>query len=297
MRSWLIKSVVFSILWHSPSAVAFTVEGPYRGGKNAIDHLIQSPRWVANPQSFLSAQERGLGKGLEYSFDDSLCSLTFDEPSVTCADIRNAVISVFSIWSDGHPAIQFRNVSDLVKPAFPLAALGLTDQGAEIDIFAASPEHFPLFRNKEVHGHTFYYTRKAGPFLSTNGDFIAPEGGQYQSADIRFNLANTYTLNPDSDCQNCVYFLSLALHEVGHVLGIGHPDALAEYNLDSDETPGNEIRINCHAPASGLKYSPNLDLSAVSMGFGVERPDRWLNGLSQDDLAARNALYPDCSEK
>ena len=289
--AWIIISLCLATL--SP-AFAFTVDGPRGGGADPIDHLLNAPRWAATSGSLVETGQRGLGGGLEYVVDDSLCDLRFDDESVTCEEIHNVLTAAFAVWADGHPDISFTDVTGEVSPAFPLAALGQEDQGAEIDIYAAKPSRFPPFLRSGVHGYTFYYSRASAPFLMTNGQTTAPRGGRIESVDIRFNEGSTYTMNPLSDCVQCVHFPSLALHEIGHSLGLGHPEELNQYNLDSDSLPGNPIPINCLAPETGLVHNPLIDGAAVLIGQDVQGPGRWKRGLSYDDEAARNALYPDC---
>lgn len=277
----------------SMTANAFTVEGPYRGGTDAIDHLMNSARWADGENSFVETGERGLGGGIEYTFDESLCDLRFEDDT-SCEDVKLALHEAFAMWTEGHPRLFFTDVTGLVEPAFPLAAMQRPDQGAELDIFASPPSRFPPFQRPTVHGYTFYYTRFGETLRMTNGSTMIPSGGRYESADIRFNTASLYTMDPASDCQRCVHFPSLALHEIGHVLGIGHPDELAQFNLDTDNSPENAVNIDCTNPSAGLRYLPNIDGAAIAIGKDVHSSGRWLRGPTYDDIAARDALYPHC---
>lgn len=272
----------------SLTASAFTVEGPRGGGKMPIDHFINSPRWAMNTASLIETNERGFGGGVEYAIDESLCDLKFDE-DVSCAEIKAAFRSALEKWSDGHPILTFTDVSGKLDPAFPLAALGNTGQGAEIDVFASTPSQFPPFLNRSVHGYTMIYSRPVQAFKATNGKVISPGDGRLESADIRFNTATLYTLDANSDCRACVHFPALALHEIGHTLGIGHPDELSEYNLSAPVTG-----VDCTNPLNNLAPSSQLELSAIAIGQEVGTGRKWKQGLTQDDLAARDALYPDC---
>lgn len=276
---------------------AFTVEGPKGGGKTALDHFLNAPRWIANTDSLITSGTRGLGGGLEYVLDDSLCELQFVETDLTCEDIKSAFRQALAVWSEGHPDLNFTDVSSEVRASFPLAALGETDQGAEIDVFAARPAQFPPFLNSATHAFTFFYTKQGGAYRSTNGRIIAPSDGWIESADIRFSTTTRYTLGPTTDCQPCISFPALALHEIGHALGIGHADEMPQYNLDTDSMPGNAMHIDCQQPENGLKNIPDIDGNAISIGQNVGHWEQWQRGLSFDDLAARNALYPNCNIK
>jgi len=91
-----------------------------------------------------------------------------------------------------------------------------------------------------------------------------------------------------------VHFPSLLLHEISHALGIGHPEEKVHLNLDTDKIPGNEIVIDCEVPGRGLIVATEYDGAAVAHGQDVQGPGRWRRGLSWDDVAARDALYPHC---
>ena len=61
--------------------MGFVVEGPRGGGRDALDHLERAPRWALSTGILVDTQARGLGGGLEYSIDDSLCGLRFIDAS------------------------------------------------------------------------------------------------------------------------------------------------------------------------------------------------------------------------
>ena len=46
--------------------------------------------------------------------------------------------------------------------------------------------------------------------------------------------------------------------------------------------------------SEGLKFSPRISGAAVALGRDVQGPGRWRRGLTWDDVAARDALYPHC---
>ena len=69
-RSFLIFAFVFAIIL---PATAFVVEGPRRPAVSAKAHLATAPRWGNSRSAFLQSGERGLGGGLEYVVDDSIC--------------------------------------------------------------------------------------------------------------------------------------------------------------------------------------------------------------------------------
>ena len=271
----------------------FVVEGPRGGGVDAKDHLDRAPRWSATQNSLSRSGERGLGGGLEYAIDDSLCGLSFID-GADCGDISDAIAEALEIWSSGHPSLSFTDITGEVTPGFRLAALGQTGQGAEIDFFGQTGREFPPFLNRQTTGYTIFYERpEAGPVRLTNGE-IAPHAAAIESADVRVNASRCYYIDTEQGRPDCLHFPSIILHEIGHALGIGHPEDNPRYNLDSDTRPQTPVKIDCTAPSKGLFMSPFYDGAAVLVGRDVQGPGRWRRGLTADDVAARDALYPDC---
>lgn len=272
-------------------AAAFVVEGPRDGASGALDNLDRAPRWGLTAGSLVASGERGLGGGLEYAIDDSVCALSFIDGS-TCDDVRAAIAAALARWSEGHPGINFRDVSGTVEPAYPLAAAGWDAQGAEIDFLAVDGLDFPAFRDSRVTGYTLFYERPAEGLVLTNGQVLSGLVGRIESADVRINAGRCYYIDLAQARRDCVHFPSLLLHEIGHALGIGHPDDRMAFNLARREADGV---VDCRDPRTGLVVEPAVNGSAVMIGQDVQGPGRWKRGLSGDDMAARDALYPHCA--
>ncbi|MEL7128030.1 MAG: DUF4189 domain-containing protein [Pseudomonadota bacterium] len=290
----LCLGILCLLLFGGIEADAFVVEGPKEKAPSAKAHLDRAPRWGLSAGSLVDAGERGLGGGLEYAVDDSVCQMRFVDGS-TCLEIKAALQDALDRWASGHPSLRFVDVTGQVDPAFPLAALGTSAQGAEIDFFGSAPEAFPPFQNTSITGYALFYERPQASLVLTNGQIAKGPIGRIESADVRFNTSYCFYIDPLFDAlDNCVHFPSLVLHEVSHALGIGHPEEAVQFNLDSDQVRGNEIKIDCLAPSEGLVVMPDYDGAAVAHGQDVQGPGRWRRGLTWDDVAARDALYPHC---
>ncbi len=272
--------------------MAFVVEGPRGGGVDGRDHLERAPRWGLSSGSLLATGGRGLGGGLEYSVDASVCRLRFID-GADCGAVQAAIAAALNEWASGHPALVFTDISAQVSPAIPLAQTREAGQGAEIDFFAATGEDFPPFLNPSTTGYTIFYEGDPGTVVLTNGQVLETIG-QIQSADVRFNAGRCYYLDTKQGRPECLHFPSVVLHEVGHALGIGHPDENPRFNLDIDDDPSNEMVIDCLQPSQGLRVSAAYEGAAVLIGRDVQGPGRWRRGLTWDDVAARDALYPHC---
>ncbi|MEM7660966.1 MAG: DUF4189 domain-containing protein [Pseudomonadota bacterium] len=294
MRALLLTLLLALSLGLRAPATAFVVEGPDGTAETAKDNLERAPRWPLSIGSFLESGERGLGGGLEYALDGSLCRLNFID-GATCDDARRAIQDALKVWSAGHPLIEFVDVTGRVTPDYPRRAQDNLTAGAEIDFFATSPRGFQAFSKPSINGYTVFYDEEHPSLVLTNGQIAPGPIGTITGADVHFNRSSCYYLDPSQGQTNCVHFPSLVLHEISHVLGIGHPEDRVGFNLDTDDQPGNEINIDCRAPLKGLKASANYDGASVAHGQDVHRPGRWLRGLSWDDVAARDALYPHCA--
>lgn len=290
---YIALCVAMACFMFSP-AMAFVVEGPKQTAKTAEDNLARAPRWPLSVGSMLESGERGLGGGLEYALDDSLCGLTFIDHA-DCGMVTQAVRDALAEWGSGHPAINFHDITGRLQPQFPRVPSDARIVGAEIDFFGSTPRQFRIFSNRAVNGYTVFYDVEQPSLVLTNGKIASGPISYISSADVHFNASSCYYIDPQYARETCVHFPSLVLHEISHVLGIGHPEDRIAFNLDSDDQPGNEIPIDCQAPTSGLHAVPAYDGAAVAHGHDVHRPGRWQRGLTWDDVAARDALYPHCA--
>ncbi|HAX79323.1 MAG TPA: hypothetical protein DCY88_26740 [Cyanobacteria bacterium UBA11372] len=304
IRSLIIPIVIIAsiltITIYSLPAFGFVVLPKVSNNDDIANELLIAARWTNVSKSLVNQNFRGLGGGIEYAIAPSFCSQILprfiDRPQPSCEEIQQSIQQTFDIWAQGHPILKFVNVSSLIKTQLDKTLFNLeknTDRqqffGAEIDLFALSQEViFIPFRGIAYTYSAFSLREK--PF-STNNHQI--DGGTIMSADIIFNLGKCYYLTNDSANQFCNHFTTVLLHEIGHALGLDHPDENRLHNFDTDNNPKNEIVINCQNQLQGLKPSQNIDPQAV-MNSKLEEAAPIKLALSFDDLGGRDFLYPIC---
>jgi hypothetical protein len=117
--------------------------------------------------------------------------------------------------------------------------------------------------------------------------------GAITAVDVRFNAGQCFYMDAANARAGCMHFPSVVLHEFAHVIGLDHPDEHPERNLDLDADPGNRLEVGCGAPLAELRASRRTERFAVA-NARWSGDDPWRRGLTYDDFAGRDALYPDC---
>ena len=290
-RAVLVGAV--AALGLAQAASAFVVQGPRRSTGDAVEDFRLAPRWDAGAGALIADGVRGLGGGLEYAVDDSVCGLRFlDAPD--CDDARAMIAEAARRWADGNAALRFEDVTGFVAPSPPRGRRGERVEGAESDIFAAGSRDFPRFANRAITAYTVLYSEPAALVAAPGGEVRALDG-RASSADLWINADRCYYLDPGLPAPgDCVHFGAMLQHEFSHVLGLDHPDAAPRQNLDTNLVAGDPLVFDCRDPAASLVVNPAIDRRASTIGENVHSPERWLRGLSPDDLGGRDALYPVC---
>lgn len=278
------------------AAVAFTLDDVLTNGTpdDPSDDLQDAVRWSNVLGSLVDDNVRGLGGGIEYAVDADLCdrltSRFIDTPRPSCNGILHAIRSAFDQWEAGHPTLRFVDISDRVTPTLPEQdALGSPGPlGAEVDILARSPEEFPRLTGT---GSFATFRFQSRPPVGVNGRTMP--GKSLVSSDIVLNTRSCYHLDPALAGRNCNHFESLLLHEIGHTLGLDHPNEFPARNFDTDDDPTNPIVIDCDDPARGLRPARDIDPAAV-MNSSLGQAEPVHVGLTNDDIGGRDFLYPVC---
>lgn len=291
--------VVAMLLLVCPQRVpAFSVL--FQHGSSAAELASTAARWSAEPDPF--GRGTGLHDGIQVAVEanfaanlgaDVIAGLYHVSESLITEKTEAAVRAALRMWET--PALRF-DVA-MGGPAVEGPSVGM-----EIDLFARS------FPTDTFFGYTDVSALPAAERLLTNGQRFA--GDVIVGADVYINrdrilggaqILAAYGVPLDS-LQAALQIL--IAHEVGHAIGLAHPNQATF--LDTDSDPFNVMRINPFDPFGDLiisSISPNISgmLWPIMWG-GVSQADpstllaligRLSNPvLTADDRAGRDVLYP-----
>ena len=278
-----IAGVLLAVFSIGPAAHAFSLFIP--GSGSTVEEIFQGAgRW-----SSISGLSDGIQVGIEPGFATDLGATgsQVDEVNQTVAD-------AFAAWESS--ALQF----DITFDASGVAEG--ENLGFEIDVFAV-PEAHPVFQGNDYFGVAYVDAFFSSDRPLTNGQSFA--GWAISGADLYINI--------DLVLGVAAYFgfdwseqlasgQRLLMHELGHALGLHHPNSNEPYpletNYDTDNNPFNAMVIDPADPFGDLIVSENRDdTSIMSNGpcgypFTTPCPALFYTSLRNDDLGGRDALYP-----
>ena len=234
------------------------------GSVDAAATLEAAIRWSATPALGGAGLHDGLQVGVVAGFEAALGA---SDPAEV-ANYQAAIVAAFEAWES--PTLAF----DIVFDAAPT--------GYEIMVGFADSSH-QLFRGNGFAGVGFTLFHYDPGRTLTNGTLspglASHEGTIMINTDLMSEAATGY---PHAIALS--FLEDLMVHEVGHVIGLGHPHA--DLNFDSDDDPNTPVAIDPADPFSGLAVSGRYVHDAV-----MTDPYAW--GFPQaDDLAGRDVLYP-----
>lgn len=259
----------------SPAAGFSLLEG---GTTDPQQSLIDAARWA--PSTGLSD---GIQVGVEPGFATELGATNAAEEAL----VYQAVIDGITAWEN--PALAF----DVTLEASGVEEGSLV--GLEIDLFAVPGTH-PFFAGTGLFGIAVPFVAFDPNRTLTNGQLLP--GNAIFSADVYINVTNATRLAAILGLtaeEQLAALTRLVMHEVGHAIGLGHPNVGIHYDTDLD--PTNPMPIDPNDPFAALILSPIWNQGAVMSNqpcgpvLGACEA-LFFTSPTNDDIGGRDALYP-----
>ncbi|MEE8581976.1 MAG: PEP-CTERM sorting domain-containing protein [Myxococcota bacterium] len=287
VRKLPFGSVALLVALAAPSeSSAFSLLFDFMDG--GIEQTFESaPRW---------SSVAGLADGIQVGIAPGV-AVALTPPGADSSLLEEALVRGFTGWES--PVLQFDITLDaqgtVVGPS----------QGFEIDVFAV-PDSNPFFANNDFTGFADPTIELLATRLLTNGQSFP--GYAITGADIYLNIDRIqgFASQPEfmdlPDEVAVAGLTRLVRHEVGHAIGLGHPndnhpDFPNETNYDTDTDPLNAMLIDPLDPFADLIASAFPDNQAIMSNAICGIPlvpcaELFVDALQPDDRGGRDVLYP-----
>jgi hypothetical protein len=259
----------------SPASAFTTLPGHAVFTAGALDieaTLTQAPRWSAAPGHEL---EDGIQVNVAAGF-----AAAFGRGAADTQLLENAVVDAFAEWEAAQPALDFDITLGGAGPTEVMVqAISETDPIAMGNPFTGLASPFWVQRHDRVltdgtllGGRTIY---------GGNIYIVVERANRLIDALIELELIGPGDAG--------LHLQQLMMHEIGHILGFGHPNESIVQNMDTDADPTTTIPANLGPPWSEISHTRSIGQSIMHGGMVVilNDPTLW-----PDDLSGLNVLYP-----
>lgn len=286
--AWRAALLIASLL--APGgAQAFSLLPDPNTGTVAGD-LNVAARWSPEPDPF------GFGTGFHDGLQVAVAADFAERLEIVDAErialLRTTIVRAFAAWET--PQLRF----DVDFERLPEEGIDPGDDvGWEFDLFAVDATH-PVFADESYFGYTRLRHRFAEQRPLSNGQ--RRDGRVILAVDIFVNvdlllpLARILPL-----AQQSAALQRLLMHEIGHGLGLGHPNTFNTFNahFDTDHDPLNPMALDPAAPFATLLFTDERNPRAIlSNDRSQIGPHLFFTELQHDDRGGRDALYPSLVE-
>ena len=288
-----IAAIGFTLAAIPNQAKGFVLMSDFNNGtpSDYSDDLLDAPRWSNVPGSFVEDGVRGLGGGVEYmvspDFCDRLIPRFVDPTPPSCVQLEATVQKMLDAWSSGSPALSFVNVTDKVA-----LDPDRFESLPELIVLTMEPADFEKFSGTTAVAVGNSWSVEDDP-IGTSGHLLP--GNSIISSYVVFDTDACYFFDPallSTVGNECSHFSTVMLHEIGHTLGLGHPNQFPKRNFVRRSIGADGLDRRCDRdPAQNYKLQPGAAPDALMNSASP----RVQVALAPDDLEGLRFLYPICN--